>query len=75
MIILKYIARHFKDQQDAVYLLKQKGLVNRRLIRRKITQTAGRDFWALVAAGMQRWYDLADGRITTEKEDYEADRV
>ena len=26
-------------------------------------------------AGLKRWYDLADGRITTEKEDYEADRL
>ena len=75
MIILKYIAGRSRDQQDAVYLLKQKGLVDRPLIRRKIIATAGREFWALTAAGLQRWYDLADGRITTEKEDYEADRL
>lgn len=75
MIILKYIAGRFKDQQDAVYLLKQKGLVDRRVIRRKIIAVAGREFWALVATGLKRWYDLADGRITTEKEDYEADRL
>jgi hypothetical protein len=75
LIILKYIAGRFKDQQDAVYLLKQKGLVDRRAIRRKIIAVAGREFWALVAAGLKRWYDLADGRITTEKEDYEADRL
>ena len=75
LIILKYIAGRFKDQQDAVYLLKQKGLVDRRVIRRKIIATAGREHWALVAVGLQRWYDLADGRITTEKEDYEAGRM
>lgn len=75
MIILKYIAGRFKDQQDAVFLLKQKGLVNRRLIRKKITETAGGEFWALVAVGLKRWYDLADGRITTEKEDYEAEKL
>ena len=75
MIILKYIAGRSRDQQDAVYLLKQKGLVDRRLIRRKIIATAGREFWALTATGLQRWYDLADGRITTEKEDYEAGRL
>jgi hypothetical protein len=75
LIILKYIAGRFRDQQDAVYLLKQKGLVDRRLIRRKIIATAGREFWALVATGLRRWYDLADGRITTEKEDYEAPRL
>jgi hypothetical protein len=75
LIILKYIAGRFRDQQDAIYLLRQEGLVDRRLIRKKIIATAGREFWALVAAGLQRWYDLADGRITTEKEDYEADRL
>jgi hypothetical protein len=75
LVILKYIAGRFKDQQDAVYLLKQKDLVDRRAIRRKIIATAGAEFWALVAAGLQRWYDLADGRITTEKEDYEAERL
>ncbi len=75
MIILKYIAGRFKDQQDAVFLLKQKKLVNRRLIRQKIIETAGGEYWALVAVGLKRWYDLADGRITTEKEDYEAEKL
>ncbi|CAN5727889.1 hypothetical protein BH24ACI1_BH24ACI1_24990 [soil metagenome] len=75
LVILKYIAGRFKDQQDAVYLLKQKNLVNRRSIRRKIIETVGDEFWALVAVGLKRWYDLADGRITTEKEDYEAERL
>lgn len=75
MIILKYIAGRFKDQQDAVFLLKQKNLVNRRLVRQKIIETAGGEYWALVAVGLKRWYDLADGKITTEKEDYEAERL
>ena len=75
LVILKYIAGRFKDQQDAIYLLRQKGLVDRRLIRRKIIATAGPEFWALIAAGLRRLYDLADGRITTEKEDTEADRL
>ena len=46
MVILKYIAGRFKDQQDAVFLLKQKGLVSRKLIRKKIDQTLGRGGWA-----------------------------
>ena len=75
LIILKYIAGRFKDQQDAVFLLKQKGLVDRKLIRRKINETVGRGGWAGFANGLKRWYDLADGKITTEKEDYEADRL
>lgn len=75
LVILKYIAGRFRDQSDAVFLLKQKGLVNRKLIRQKIKETLGPAGWGAFAAGLQRWYDLADGKITTEKEDYEADRL
>lgn len=75
LVILKYIAGRFKDQQDGVFLLKKKKLVDRKLIRKKIIETAGPEFWALVASNLTRWYDLADGKITTEKEDYEADRL
>ena len=75
LVILKYLAGRFKDQQDAVYLLKKKGLVNRNLLRQKVRETAGGPFWAIIANHLRRWYDLADGKITTEKEDYEADRL
>ena len=75
LVIMKYIAGRFKDQQDAVYLLRQKGLVNRKLIKKNITQTLGPGGWVTMANGIKRWYDLADGKITTEKEDYEADRL
>jgi hypothetical protein len=75
LVILKYLAGRFKDQQDAVFLLKKKGLVNRRLIKKKVSETAGGPFWAIIANHLRRWYDLADGKITTEKEDYEADRL
>lgn len=75
LVILKYIAGRFRDQQDAVFLLKQKKLVDRKLIRRKIKQILGPAGWGAFAAGLGRWYDLADGKITTEKEDYEADRL
>jgi len=62
LVILKYIAGGFKDPQDAVFPLKQKDSVNRRSIRRKIIETAGDEFWVLVAVGSKRWYDLADSR-------------
>ncbi len=75
LVILKYLAGRFRDQQDAVYLLKKKELTDRKLIRRKIIENSGRDAWALMSIGLKRWYDLADGKITTEKEDYEADRL
>ena len=75
LVILKYIAGRFRDQQDAIFLLKRKRLVDRKLIRRKITETIGPAGWGAFSVGLKRWYDLADGKITTEKEDYEADRL
>ncbi len=75
LVILKYIAGRFRDQQDAVFLLKQKGLVDRRSVKTLITKTGGRPAWGGFAIGLKRWYDLADGKITTEKEDYEAERL
>lgn len=75
LVIMKYLAGRFRDQQDAVFLLKKKGLVDRKLIRRKITEILGPAGWPPFAIGLKRWYDLADGKITTEKEDYEADRL
>jgi hypothetical protein len=75
MVILKYIAGRFRDQEDTVFLLKQKTLTDRKLIRRNIIDNFGPESWAPFAAGLKRWYDLADGKITTEKEDYEADRL
>lgn len=75
LVILRYIAGRFRDQQDAVFLLKQKKLTDRKLIRKKIIANFGAAGWALLTAGLKRLYDLADGKITTEKEDYEADRL
>jgi hypothetical protein len=40
--------------------------VDRRLVRRHTIAVAGREFWASISAGLKCWYDLADGRITTE---------
>ena len=75
LVILKYIAGRFRDQQDAVFLLKKKELTNRKLIHKKIVDNFGPDTWPAFAVGLKRWYDLADGKITTEKEDYEAERL
>ena len=75
LVVLKYLAGRFVDQSDGVFLLKQKGLVDRKVISRKITEVIGRNGWGAFSIGLKRWYDLADGKITTEKEDYEADRL
>ena len=75
MVILKYLAGRFRDQQDGFSPEKRKGLVNRRLIRRKIAETIGPAGWAAFAIGLKHWYDLADGKITTEKRRLRSDRL
>ncbi len=72
LVILKFIAGRFKDQEDAVFLLSRPGLVNRTIIKDKIIKHAGRKGWQLAKHGYQRWYDIADGR-SREEERNEAD--
>lgn len=72
LVILKFISGRFKDQEDAVFLLSRKGLVNRNLIKNHIVHIVGATAWGLAKHGYQRWYDLADGR-TQEEERNEAD--
>jgi hypothetical protein len=69
LVILKYIAGRFKDQEDAVFLLSRKNLVNRNKIKDLITNISGQAGWILAKAGYQRLFALADGR--TESEDSE----
>ncbi len=63
LVILKFIAGRFKDQEDAIYLLSRKGLVNREIIKEKIIKHFGLGAWGLSKHGYQRWYDLADRKI------------
>jgi hypothetical protein len=74
LVILKFIAGRFKDQEDAVYLLSKKGLVNREFIKEKIVKHFGLGAWSLAKHGYYRWFDLADGRTRederNEKEGY-----
>lgn len=67
LVILKFIAGRFKDQEDAVFLLSRKGLVNRKIIKEKIVKHVGREAWELARHGYQRWYDMADGRTREEE--------
>ena len=71
LVILKFIAGRFKDQEDAVFLLSRPGLVDRRLIKEKIETHLGKPAWGLAKHGYQRWYDLADGRRRDEERDEE----
>ena len=69
LVILKFIAGRFKDQEDAVFLLSRKGLVNRNLIKEKIIMHFGKAAWGLAKHGYQRWFDIADGRTRDEERD------
>ena len=72
LVILKFIAGRFKDQEDAVFLLSRKGLVDRQSIKEKIIKHVGRNAWELARHGYKRWFDMADGR-TLEEERNEKD--
>ena len=67
LVILKFIAGRFKDQEDAVFLLSRKDLVNRNVIKEKIVNHVGLAAWGFAKHGYQRWYDLADGRTRDEE--------
>ena len=67
LVILKFIAGRFKDQEDAVFLLSRQDLVNRKLIKEHIIKHAGAIAWGLARHGYQRWFDLADGRSREEE--------
>ena len=61
LVILKYIAGRFKDQEDSVFLLKTKGLVDRQKIKDTIIKIGSNEAWIAFKSGLQKWYDLADG--------------
>lgn len=70
LVILKYIAGRFKDQEDGVFLLRQKGLVNRKKIKQMVVEIGNNETWAAFKSGLERWYELADGRKAPIKEGY-----
>jgi hypothetical protein len=74
LVILKYIAGRFKDQDDAIYLLRKKGLVNRKLIKENIIKVAGKDAWVSSSAGYFRLFDLADGVSRSDGDENESYR-
>ncbi len=71
LVILKFIAGRFKDQEDAVFLLSRPGLVDRKIIKEKIIKYVSREAWGLARHGYERWYEMADGRSRAEARDAE----
>lgn len=70
LVILKYIAGRFKDQEDAIFLLSRKNLVDRSKIKDLIVKIAGREGWVLAKAGYQRLFALADGKSEEENSEF-----
>ncbi len=63
LVIMKFIAGRFKDQEDSVFLLRQDKLINRRKIKEHILRVGGQESWALAKVSLFRWFDIADGKI------------
>lgn len=63
LVITKYIAGRFKDQEDAVFLLREPRLVDRKKIKANYFKVGGEAAWAGAAPGLLRWFDLADRKI------------
>ena len=74
LVILKFVAGRYKDQEDGVFLLRQKGLVNRRQIRRNVLKVVSEENWLLMGAGLRRWFDLADNVSAPDGDENESYR-
>lgn len=69
LLILKMFADSQKDYDDAVFLLKEKDLVNRSKVKKNIVRVGSEDAWLATLAGFRRLCSLADG-TTTEPSKY-----
>jgi hypothetical protein len=63
LVILKMFAGRQKDYDDAVFLLKEKDLVNRSKVKENIVRVGSEDAWLASLAGFRRLCSLADGKI------------
>jgi len=69
LVVLKMFAGRQKDYDDAVFLLEQKDLVNRSLVKKNIVDVAGEDAWLAAMSSFRRLCSLAD-RKTDEQSKY-----
>ena len=73
LVILKFNAGRQKDLDDIVFLLKQKKLVDRSLVKQKIVETGGEWAWLTMMSGFRRLCDLADGSSKEPGKYYDQD--
>lgn len=71
LVILKMFAGRQKDYNDAVFLLEQKGLVNRSLVKQNIVSVAGEDAWLAAMSSFRRLCSLADGKADEPSKYYD----
>jgi hypothetical protein len=62
LVILKMFAGRQKDYDDAVFLLKEKDLVDRSKIKELIVRVGSEDAWLATLANFRRLCSLADGK-------------
>lgn len=73
LVILKMFAGRQKDYDDAVFLLKEKDLVDRPKIKENITKVAGEDAWLASLSNFRRLCSLADGQSDEVSKYYDKD--
>ena len=73
LVILKLFAGRQKDYDDAVFLLKEKDLVNRPKIKEIIVRVANEDAWLATLANFRRLCSLADGKTDEPGKYYDKD--
>lgn len=73
LVILKLFAGRQKDYDDAVFLLKEKELVNRSKIKENIVRIGSEDAWLGALSNFRRLCALADGNSDEQSKYYEVD--
>jgi hypothetical protein len=71
LVILKLFAGRQKNYDDAVFLLKDKELVNRSTVKENILRIGGEDAWLAALSNFRRLCSLADGSSNAESKYYE----
>jgi len=73
LLILKMFAGRQKDYDDAVFLLKEKDLVNRSKVKETVLRVGSEDAWLATLAGFRRLCSLADGKTIEASKYYDED--
>lgn len=73
LVILNLFAGRQKDYDDAVFLLKEKDLINRSKIKEVIVRIGSEDVWLATLANFRRLCGLADGKSGEQTKYYETD--